>query len=101
MVFLFASLCVRCYTENKANDCFVDTKESFSMVLRAMLLAFSVYCLLSRKILLLNSKHFCEYKRTNKRTRAFYLLQKRTESDRIVIGGMDNENDPQKRNAYN
>ena len=36
-----------------------------------------------------------------KRTRAFALLQKRTESDRIVIGGMDNENDTKKRNAYN
>lgn len=58
---------IRCYIENKANDCFVDTKESFSMVLRAMLLAFSVYCLLSRKILLLNSKHF-NWSRMNKRS---------------------------------
>ena len=36
-----------------------------------------------------------------KRTRAFALLQKRTESDRIVIGGIGDENDTQKRNAYN
>lgn len=34
-------------------------------------------------------------------TRAFILLQKRTESDRIIIGGMDDENDTKKRNAYN
>lgn len=40
-------------------------------------------------------------KRTHKHTRAFVLLQKRTESDKIVIGGMDNENDTKKRNAYN
>lgn len=33
--------------------------------------------------------------------RAFILLQKRTESDRIIIGGMDDENDTKKRNAYN
>lgn len=38
---------------------------------------------------------------TSKRTRAFILLQKRTKGDRIVIGGMDNENDTKKRNAYN
>ena len=41
------------------------------------------------------------YKRTHKHTRAFIMLRKRTESDRIVIGGMDNENDTKKRNAYN
>ena len=40
-------------------------------------------------------------KRTHKRTRAFDILHKRTESDKIVIGGMDNENDTKKRNAYN
>lgn len=39
--------------------------------------------------------------RTHKHTRAFVALQKRTESDRIVIGGMDDENDTKKRNAYN
>ena len=30
-----------------------------------------------------------------------YLLQKRTESDRIDIGGIENENNTKKRNAYN
>lgn len=40
-------------------------------------------------------------KRTqNTRVRLFYC-KKRTESDRIVIGGMDDENDTKKRNAYN
>ncbi len=43
----------------------------------------------------------CFHKRTHKHTRAFILLQKRTESDRIVIGGMNDENDTQKGNAYN
>ena len=43
----------------------------------------------------------CTHKRTHKHTRAFIWLQKRTKSDRIVIGGMDNENDTKKRNAYN
>lgn len=42
-----------------------------------------------------------EQKHTHKHTRAFVLLQKRTGSDRIVIGGMDDENDTKKRNAYN
>lgn len=62
--FIFASVCVRCYTENKANDCFVDTKESFSIVRADRYLGsrlnhkIVVYSLLSRKILLLNSKHF-------------------------------------------
>jgi len=37
----------------------------------------------------------------DKRTRAFILLQKRTGSDKIIIGGMDDENDTKKRNAYN
>ena len=39
--------------------------------------------------------------RNHKHTRAFVALQKRTESDGIVIGGMDDENDTKKRNAYN
>lgn len=36
----------------------------------------------------------------NKRTRAFALLNKHTGSDKIVIGGMKDENDTKKRNAY-
>ena len=40
-------------------------------------------------------------KRTHKHTRAFVALKKRTESDRIVIGGMDDEIDTKKRNTYN
>lgn len=42
-----------------------------------------------------------DFKTHAKHTRAFILLQKRTENDRIVIGGMDDENDTKKRNAYN
>ena len=37
----------------------------------------------------------------DKHTRVFILLQKRTGSDKIIIGGMDDENDTKKRNAYN
>ena len=40
-------------------------------------------------------------KRTHKHTRAFVTLRKRTGSAKIVIGGMDDENDTKKRNAYN
>lgn len=36
-----------------------------------------------------------------KHTRAFVVLQERTGSDKIVIGGMDDENDTKKGNAYN
>lgn len=41
------------------------------------------------------------FKTHAKHTRAFILLQKRTCSDNIIIGGVDDENDTQKRNAYN
>ena len=37
----------------------------------------------------------------DRRTRVLILLQKRTGSDNIIIGGMDDENDTKKRNAYN
>jgi len=49
------------------------------------------------------SRYFKEYmnKTHEKRTRAFILLQKRTEGVRIVTGGMDYENNTKKRNAYN
>lgn len=39
-------------------------------------------------------------KRTRKHTRAFAILKKHTEGDNIVIGGIDDENDTKKRNAY-
>lgn len=41
------------------------------------------------------------HKRTRKHTRVFVMLQKRTRSDKIVIGGMDDENDTKKGNTYN
>lgn len=39
-------------------------------------------------------------KRTHKHTRAFAILKKHTEGDNIVIGGIKDENDTKKRNAY-
>ena len=41
------------------------------------------------------------FKTHAKHTRAFILLPKRTCGDNIIIGGVDDENDTQKRNAYN
>ena len=48
-----------------------------------------IWRLIRQKTVLINA-------RINTRVRLFYL-QKRTESDRIVIGGMDDENDTKKR----
>ena len=39
-------------------------------------------------------------KRTHKHTRAFVSLKKHTEGDKIVIGGIKDENDTKKGNTY-
>ena len=83
----------------------VDDTLDTRMVISALKKAFKV-----AKPQILNSDQGCQFtsqqyidfvKENEKHTRAFILLQKRTRSDRIVIGGMDDENDTKKRNAYN
>ena len=62
---------------------------------------------IARGCILMHVRNICygdsglQNKRTHKHTRAFILLPKRTCGDNIIIGGVDDENDTQKRNAYN